>query len=406
MTTPVTTYAEADARAKVSRLAASTEAKIATRDAEVERKIRAKEAETELALKRAEAALAERQAKAAAKDAEAARKSQRRTQRRQARAERRAEATAAALGYVRGNAPAVYSAGIYAMALYVAVSGQVSVAVERGWPIAIGIGMAAFLEGTALSMALTAHQQRLKGERALTPRVMTWVAASFAAAINFGAHADDLVMAAVLGASSLAAIVVWEVRSGAKHRDALRKLGLIPEPPERFGWRRWLRYPRSTFAAWSLDVRSRVGTGAAALLARVEADRQARTEALAAERREAEAARTAGREAKAAEKAARRDAAKLARSEAKAAKQTVKTESADRSDAEVPAKPRRKARTGTGKAKRTGRAHAVSDAALVDRLRAIADQTGQPVSLNRARTELGVGTGRAKRLLDLAAQPA
>jgi hypothetical protein len=157
----------------------------------------------------------------------------------------------------------------------VAISGQISMALDRGWPLVVGIGMAVFLEGLALSMALTAHQLRLKGERALIPAAMTWVAAGFASAINVFAHRDDPVMAAVLGASSLAAIIVWEVRSGAKHRAALRAMGLIPEPPERFGWRRWLRYPRSTWRAWSLDVKHRVGTGAAAILARVEADADA-----------------------------------------------------------------------------------------------------------------------------------
>ncbi|WP_051325544.1 DUF2637 domain-containing protein [Glycomyces tenuis] len=401
----MTTFIEARAEAKAREVAAETDAKIAARDATVERKIRAREAEAELARKRAETALAEREAKAAAKDAEAARKAQRRAQRREARAARRSEALASVIGYARGNAPAVYSAGIYGMALYVAVSGQISVATERGWPVLIGIGMAAFLEGTALSMALTAHQQRLKGERALTPRVMTWVAAGFAAAINFGAHADDLVMAAVLGASSLAAIVVWEVRSGAKHRDALRRLGLIPDPPERFGWRRWVRYPRSTFAAWSLDVRSRAGTGAAELLARVDADRTERQAAKAAERREAEATRTAERDAKTAERAARRDAAKLARSERKATKgadRTAKDVATDRPDAGVSAKPRRRARTATAKSKRA----MADDAALVAKLRAIAEETGTAVSINRARTELGVGTSRAKRLLTLAAASA
>jgi hypothetical protein len=411
MSTPVTTYAEADARAKVHRLTAATNAKIAAADAETERKIRAAEAAAELERRRLDNRMAEREAKSAAKAAEAARKAEQRRTKRETRAKRRAAALARVTGYVAGNAPAVYSAGIYTMALYVAVSGQIGVATDRGWPIAIGIGMAAFLEGTALSMALTAHQQRLKGERALTPRIMTWVAAGFAAAINFGAHADDLVMAAVLGASSLAAIVVWEVRSGAKHRDALRKLGLIPDPPERFGWRRWCRYPRSTFAAWSLDVRSRVGSSAAALLAQVEADRAAVAEAKTAERREAEAVKLAADEAKAAQlaeakagKAARRDAAKLFRSKRKADKGTAAPTGpaeADQPAAEQPAKPRRRT---AAKSKRTGRAHQVSDDVLVDRIRAIEAETGSPVSLTRARKELGVGTGRATRLLAIAAE--
>ncbi|SDD94034.1 DUF2637 domain-containing protein [Glycomyces harbinensis] len=381
-----TTYVEAEAEAKARTLAANADAKIAVRDAETDRKIRAAAAEADLEARRIANRAAEREAKSTAKSAETTRKTEARRTRRAARAARRTAAVARVTAYVAGNMPGVYSAGIYAMALYVAVSGQIGVATDRGWPIAIGIGMAAFLEGTALAMALTAHQQRLKGERALTPRIMTWVAAGFAAAINFGAHADDMIMAAVLGSSSLAAIVVWEVRSGAKHRDALRKLGLIPDPPERFGWRRWVRYPRSTFAAWSLDVRSRVGTGAAALLATVEADRAA-----------AEATAKAEHDAKAAEKAARQDAIKLARSEAKAAK-AAKEGKTDASKQDGPVKPPR-ARTGTAKAVKRN----ADDATLVARLRTLAAETGTAVSINRARTDLKVGTGRAKRLLSLAA---
>lgn len=275
--------AESKAAARVAKRAGAAEARIAERDAQSARRLRKREAEIELRRREAEIAQSEREAKTAAKDERKARRVESRRARRQARAARARSGLARIHAYIAGNAPAVYSAGIYGMALYVAVAGQIDMATERGWPLIIGIGMAAFLEGTALSMALTAHQLRLRGERALVPAVMTWIAAGFAALINLVGHKADPVMAVVLGASSLAAIIVWEVRSGAKHRDALRRMGLIPEPPERFGMRRWLRYPRSTFAAWSLDVRSRVGSGAAALLAEVEAIRDAKKLASAEE---------------------------------------------------------------------------------------------------------------------------
>lgn len=199
-----------------------------------------------------------------------------RRQVRRERAERWRTWCAARADYARANAPGVYSAVIYAAALSVAVSGQVSIAVVHQWPIIFGIALAVFVEGTALSMALTAHQLRMKRERALIPRVLTWAAALFAAGVNFYAHSNDRVLACVLAASSLAGIAVWEIRSGAKHRPALRKVGAIPDPPEQFGWRRWLRYPSSTVAAWSLDIRSRVSPRAAALLAQVDRDRAER----------------------------------------------------------------------------------------------------------------------------------
>jgi hypothetical protein len=262
----------AKAAAKVAKVAGTTDARIAEKDAKSARRLREREAEVEFRRQEAELKRTEAEEKAKAKDAKRARGAERRAARRKASTARITAAYSAVVVYIAGNAPSVYSTGIYAMALYVAVSGQLNMAEARGWSMIFGIGMAAFLEGTALAMALTAHQLRLKGERALIPIAATWTAAGFAAAINFLSHRDDPILAVVLGASSLAAIIVWEVRSGAKHRQALRDMGLIPEPPERFGWRRWLRYPRSTWRAWSLDVKDRVGTGAAALLARVEAE--------------------------------------------------------------------------------------------------------------------------------------
>lgn len=264
----------AKAAAKVTRVAGTTEARIAEEDAKSARRLRERQAKVELKRQEAELKRDQRTAKAAAKNARKSAAAERRQARRRARAERFTKAVTRVHLFIAGNAPAVYSSCIYAMSLYVAISGQISMALDRGWPLVVGIGMAVFLEGLALSMALTAHQLRLRNERALVPAAMTWIAAGFAAAINVFAHRDDPVMAAVLGASSLAAIIVWEVRSGAKHRVALRANGQLPEPPERFGLRRWVRFPRSTWRAWSLDVRDRVSVGAAALLARVETTAQ------------------------------------------------------------------------------------------------------------------------------------
>lgn len=266
---------ESKAAAKVTRRAGVAEARIAERDAESARRLRERQAELELRRQESEIERLEREAKSADRETKRGRRIEQRRAKRRARTERATAAASRVYVFVAGNAPAVYSSIIYAMALAVAVSGQISVATERGWPLIFGIGMAVFLEGLALSMALTAHQLRLRNERALIPAAMTWIAAGFASAINVLAHRDDPILAAVLGASSLAAIIVWEVRSGAKHRAALRAKGWLPEPPERFGLRRWLRYPRSTWRAWSLDVRDRVSDGAAVLLARVEEARDA-----------------------------------------------------------------------------------------------------------------------------------
>jgi Protein of unknown function (DUF2637) len=207
-------------------------------------------------------------------------RAQRTADRRKVRAEKSAIRNAwinKRIDYARTNAPAVYSSVIYAASIGVAIAGQVSAASGYGWPVIVGVGIAVFVEGTALTMALTAHQLRMQRERALLPRTLTWVFALFAATVNFTAHDSDRILAAVLATSSLAGITVWEIRSGAKNRPALRKLGAIPEPGERFGVRRWIRFFPSTFAAWSLDIRERATPRAAELIAKAAEAKSART---------------------------------------------------------------------------------------------------------------------------------
>jgi hypothetical protein len=188
-----------------------------------------------------------------------------------------------AVAYSRDNAPAVYSTAVYALAVAGAVYGQLDAARIHGLPWEIGLISAIAIEGTGLAMALTAHQLRLAKERAIIPRVLTWLSTAIAVGINFVGHAGliggvkgDPITAFGLGFLSLIGITVWEVRSAAKHRQVLRTAGVIPEPPERFGWRRWMAAPVETWHAWRLDARTRVSPGAAALIARTAADRTAR----------------------------------------------------------------------------------------------------------------------------------
>lgn len=320
---------ESKAAAKVRKVAGTTEARIAEKDAESDRKIRARQADLDLRERETKLKQTEDQAKAAAKAAKKTATAARRTARRRARADRAVAAYTCVRDYIAGNMPGVYSTVIYAMALYVAVSGQLNMATERGWNPVFGVGLAVFLEGMALSMALTANQMRLAGERALIPTIATWGAASFASAINYLAHRDDPILAVVLGASSLAAIIVWEVRSGAKHRAELRANSKLPEPPERFGLRRWLRYPRETWAAWSLDVKRRVSAGAALLIAEVQEERQTATAATSAEAAldsecAAETARQAADEAAAAATRGAEQARAAAAEAVKAAKRAAR----------------------------------------------------------------------------------
>lgn len=222
-------------------------------DAKAARLLRVKAEKAKLAheaneaarLRRAEEAAARKADKAARKKAKAAQWAKRR------------QWAAHWAGKARANSAALYTTGVYGLAVAVAFGGQADVAHKQfdwDWPAAFA--GAGFVEGLALSMALTAQQLRLRGERALIPRTLTWVCALFAAGINWGAHyqPDHWVMAAVLAASSVAGITLWEVRTGARHRQTLRDLGLIARPRPALGLAFALRYPRSWWAAWSASI--------------------------------------------------------------------------------------------------------------------------------------------------------
>jgi hypothetical protein len=248
-------------------------------------------------------------------DRRARRKAQREADRQARRARRaiqwatRKAQLAGLVSYVRDNAASVYSSVIYGLAVSGAVYGQIDAARGSDVPTLFAIAASIAIEGCGLAMALTAQQQRLSRERALAARALVWGCTALAVAINYRGHIEQSpVMAYILSALSALGIVVFEIRSGAKHRQALRAAGMIPEPGEQFGLR-WLAYPRSTFAAWRLGLRDRLSPGAAALVARVEQARDARRvqRALAGveRRRQADAAAAAKRRRKLTEDVAR-----------------------------------------------------------------------------------------------------
>ncbi|MFG3710980.1 DUF2637 domain-containing protein [Micromonospora sp. NPDC047730] len=168
-----------------------------------------------------------------------------------------------AVTYAREHADSVYSMGIYGAAVGVAGTSQAQVAhdlFDWSWPRAIG--GAAFIEGLALAFALTAHKQRMQGEKAFLLRGLTATAAGFGAWVNYTAHAGDpslepwvaQVMGVVLAASSIAGIVLWEMRTNARTRKELRKAEKKAAPKASLGLDLALRYPGTAFWAWSAMV--------------------------------------------------------------------------------------------------------------------------------------------------------
>ncbi|MEU7905272.1 hypothetical protein [Actinoplanes sp. NPDC049118] len=153
---------------------------------------------------------------------------------------------------------------VYATVVYVAASSQTQVFHEQlhwVWPRAVGA--AAFIEGTSLAFALTAHRLRLEGERACIARVLTWVAALFGAGINYFAHAFDPALpwwlaqlhGIAVGVSSLVGIILWEIRSSARSRKAMRLAEKKKSLPKaQLGLDFWIRYPRRAYWAWTAMV--------------------------------------------------------------------------------------------------------------------------------------------------------
>ena len=277
----VAQLAAADPKAARQLLAAqqaqaADAAKIAAADAAAERQLR-------LLQRRQELAAEQRRGREHAEEQARHRKQLHRAlraERARQQALRRPAHAVALLAWLRSHADDGYAALTYALAVGGAVFGQITAATARGWPLAAGVVIAVAVEGLALVMALTAQKLGLAGEAARAPRILTWVCAGAAAIINYLGHAHaSRVGPALLAALSLAGIIVWEIRSGAAHCLQLRALGLLPEPPAAFGVRRWLRYPPSTFAAWSIDVRDRVSGRAAVLLETAAAETRHRTAA-------------------------------------------------------------------------------------------------------------------------------
>jgi hypothetical protein len=222
---------------------------------------------------RAEAAARKRQADAAAArardDERALRRAEADERRRAKRARNRAWRAGLAQDVGRivsaasQQAAAGFSLLVYVVVVYVAATSQMQVfRIQFGWTVPRAAAAAIFIEGLSLAFALTAHALRLRGERAFGLRALTWAAALFAGAMNYAAHVVDpnlsplmaQLQAIAVGVSSLAGIVLWEARSGARSRAALRAAAKKALPKPFLGWDFYVRYPRRAFWAWSAMV--------------------------------------------------------------------------------------------------------------------------------------------------------
>ncbi|MEU6858555.1 hypothetical protein AB0B28_06755 [Glycomyces sp. NPDC046736] len=317
---------------------------------------------------------------------------------------------------------AAITAVFYAVCLVAAIFGQSLVGIAvLGLAPWFAITLAAALELAGVKFAFDAAVARAAGEHAVLPQALSYVLAAIAVGVNIFGHLvmGDVFGAAVFGLFSALAFIAFTIRAEFRRRQADRANGKAAHPTPAYGLGRWVRHHAVTKRAKALAAAD-PALGLYGSLA-------AAADAIAAEARRVEIAGLLRRKAladfggdklRASLYVAQYDLDRIAAELCAAADHTAAvtdiatdlhngrtTTAAPVAETPTPvraSKPRQ-ARTGTAKAKRT---NAADDAAMVARLRALTAETGTAVSINRARTVLGVGTGRAKRLIALATAPA
>ncbi|MEV1042981.1 DUF2637 domain-containing protein [Streptomyces sp. NPDC050204] len=190
------------------------------------------------------------------------RKEQLTEQRRQRRADRKAgrpTVTERVKEFFRNNARRFMVAGPITAPMAVAWSSQTSYAMDAfGWWLPFALGFAAAWELTTTFTGWMYHQARSQGDSGLIYRVMTWVFAAGAAAMNYAHHCGPggkPTQAAVAFATmSIVGMTLWELYASLLHRQHARKEGRVAKARPHIGLIRWARYPRQSWTAWSLTI--------------------------------------------------------------------------------------------------------------------------------------------------------
>ncbi|MEV6421743.1 DUF2637 domain-containing protein [Streptomyces sp. NPDC051662] len=161
--------------------------------------------------------------------------------------------------FFRDNARRLMVIGPISAPMAVAWSSQTSYAMDAfGWWLIAALGFAAAWELTTTFTAWMYHQSRSQGDSGLIYRVMTWVFAAGAAAMNYAHHCGpngQPTQAAVAFATmSIVGMILWELYASLLHREHARAEGRVAKARPRIGLIRWVRYPRQSWTAWSLTI--------------------------------------------------------------------------------------------------------------------------------------------------------
>ncbi|MFJ8752309.1 hypothetical protein ACIREO_23680 [Streptomyces sp. NPDC102441] len=178
---------------------------------------------------------------------------------RPALAQRLGQARKWARELVRTQARRILVAGPILAPMAVAWWSQTDYAKEAfGWWTISALGFAAAWELTTAFTGWMYHQARQQGDAGTVYRIMTWVFAAGAAAMNYAHHCGPggkPTQASVAFATmSIVGMVLWELYASLVHRQFLREQGLVSRARPKIGLIRWIRFPVRAWTAWSLTI--------------------------------------------------------------------------------------------------------------------------------------------------------
>lgn len=137
----------------------------------------------------------------------------------------------------------------------IAWTGQIGFARKvLDWTFAGGVAYAGAYELVIVFFAWMYHEARKDGDSGVYYRVMTWVFAIGNGVQQWWHWADDWAAtprAVAYSTMTAIGILTWEGYAKLVHRRKLRKDGKLPPARSKIGLVRWIRYPRTSWTAWS-----------------------------------------------------------------------------------------------------------------------------------------------------------
>ncbi|MFF6945858.1 DUF2637 domain-containing protein [Streptomyces lavendulae] len=121
--------------------------------------------------------------------------------------------------------------------------------------VPVSLDVAAMLCGFLALRSVISHDSAA-GPRFLTLLLVAGSAwANYYSAAHMPGDGDHTPAALYFGAMSILSWFLWDVVLRQIRRSMLKTIGAVEKPLPKFRAVRWIRYPRETFAAWSVSVR-------------------------------------------------------------------------------------------------------------------------------------------------------